>query len=90
LRNNKKFSQPSVQEKAGLREKIYINNNLCGYYKFLWGRVKHLHQKNAIKEFWVFNGTLNIRDDSNNGSHRITHLNDLIDLFPDHENILLN
>ena len=88
LRKSKSFASPLIQEKAGLKSRIYINNNLCGYYKMLWGKTKKLYNMNVINEFWIFNGTLNVVK-NNNPPERITHLNDLIDLFPEHEKIIV-
>lgn len=88
LRKSKSFANPSTQEKAGLKSRIYINNNLCGYYKMLWGKTKKLYNKNLVDEFWIFNGTLNVVK-KDNPPERITHLNDLIDLFPEHEKIIV-
>ena len=60
LSASKKFKQHSVYSKAGLKNVIYINNNLCGYNKFLWGKTKYLYQKKSINKFWVFNGVINV------------------------------
>ena len=89
LRKSKKFSNPQTQESAGLNNRIFINNNLCGYYKMLWGKTKHLYQMKLIDEFWVFNGNINVIVNKNDNPVRITHINDLIDIFPDHQNIIL-
>ena len=35
LRSNKRFANTATQEKAGMNNRIYINSNLCSYYKFL-------------------------------------------------------
>ena len=38
---------------------IYVNNNLCPYYKFLWGQIKNLLYHDVVKRYWTFNGTIN-------------------------------
>ena len=89
LRKSKQFSNPQTQESAGFKNRIFINNNLCGYYKMLWGKTKNLYQRNLIDEFWVFNGKINVVVNAS-PPVRITHTNDLIDLFPDHENVIID
>jgi len=61
IKKGKEFSKREVLEKANLSNRIYINNNLCSYYRFLWGKVKTLYNRNAIESFWVFNGIINLR-----------------------------
>ena len=87
LSASKKFKQHSVYSKAGLKNVIYINNNLCGYNKFLWGKTKYLYQKKSINKFWVFNGVINVLIAENDSPIKITHLNDLIELFPNDVNL---
>ena len=82
LRKNKSFSQRTTIEKTGLKGKIYINNNLCGYYKMLWGKAKSLYTSESIEKFWVYNGTVNIKRFDENDPIKITHFNDLYELFP--------
>ena len=55
----------------------------------LWGKTKNLYQRNLIDEFWVFNGKINVVVNAS-PPVRITHTNDLIDLFPDHENVIID
>ena len=51
IRSNKRFAHRDVFEKGGLHEKIYINNSLSNYNKYLWGKAKTLLQKNLISKF---------------------------------------
>ena len=62
----------------------FINNNLCPYNKFLWGKCKQLHTAKLIDKFWVFNGHIFINDDlnQNNRGTKITHFNELKQNFP--------
>lgn len=85
LRSSKQFKKPSVLQKADLKDFIYINNNLSGYNKFLWGKAKSLKQKNLIHKFWSFNGVLNVLLDENSNVRKITHITDLISMSPDNE-----
>ena len=89
LRKNKEFSKPSIFAKAGLSQKIYINNNLCSYYRFLWGKVKILYNQRAINSFWVYNGNIYIKFLDDDDSLKVTHINDLLQAFPDQQDLLL-
>ena len=60
LRKSKQFANKSTQERAELNSRIFINNNLCGYYKLLWGKAKKLYQLKLVKEFCIFNGKLKV------------------------------
>lgn len=88
IKKGKEFKRRDVFEKANLTEKIYINNNLCSYYRFLWGKVKCLYNEKAIDSFWVFNGIINVRLNGDNGEvFKVTHLDDLIESFPDYSDL---
>ena len=41
--------------------KVFINENLCGYYKLLWSKCKKLFLEKKIASFWVTNGTVKIK-----------------------------
>ena len=49
--SNKRFAHRDVFEKGGLHEKVYINNSLSNYNKYLWGKAKTLLQKNLTSKF---------------------------------------
>ena len=88
IKKGREFKKRDVFEKANLSDKIYINNNLCSYYRFLWGKVKSLYNRKAIDSFWVFNGIINLRLNGDNGEvFKVTHLDDLIESFPDHSDL---
>ena len=40
--------------------KVFINENLCGYYKLLWSKCKKIFLEKKIASFWVTNGTVKI------------------------------
>ena len=63
--------------------KDFINNNLCPYNKFLWGKCKQLHSEKLIDRFWVFNGYLHIANNENDKKGiKIVHMNTLREIFP--------
>ena len=72
----------------GIRRKVYINDSLYKYYKFLGKKCKSLQSNQFIQDFWVTDGTVRLKAVENGRVHVITHLSDLKDLFP--ENHLLN
>ena len=85
--SKKKLKENNVRnklKKMGLDQgKIYVNNNLRPYNKFLWGKCKLLLSKNLIDRFWVFNGHLFIADDlKDKRGTKILHLKTLEDKFP--------
>ena len=55
LRNknkNEKFNPRSIDNDSS---KVFINESLCHYYKFLWCKCKKLWGEEWIKAFWVSN-----------------------------------
>ena len=56
--------------------KVFINENLCGYYKLLWSKCKKLFLEKNIASFWVTNGTVKIKL-LNDQVRSITHKVDL-------------
>ena len=66
-------------------KKIYINNSLSNYNKYLLGKAEALLQKNLISKFWCFNSTINICIKEDGDSIKIQHIYDSITLFPSDE-----
>ena len=64
--------------------KVYINESLCKYNKFLWVKCKKLWKEKYINSFRTPNGQLKIRD-NNLKTHNIDHLFDLQVLFPNYD-----
>ena len=63
--------------------KTYLNNNLCPYNKFLWGKCKQLHSAKLIDKFWVYNGHIFINDNPNESKGtKVNHFNELKQSFP--------
>ena len=56
--------------------KIYINESLCKYYKYLWRKCKLLQTRGSIQSLWVTNGSIRIRH-QNDKVTSITHIEDL-------------
>ena len=76
-----KSKQKELNE-LGLENSIYINNNLCNYYKLLWGKAKGLFKKKLIKEFWTsITGFVKIKTNDDK-ILKISHIKDLEVLFP--------
>ena len=66
--------------------KIFINNNLCPYNKFLWGKCKELYTESIIDRFWVYNGHLYIADNQEDKKGtKILHFRMLQKKFPGFE-----
>ena len=64
----------------GLRNKIYINESLCPYYRGLFGKCNALFKKNLLKNFYTVNGMIKIIDNQDI-KHTIGHNYDLVSLF---------
>ena len=60
--------------------KLYINESLCKYYKYLWWKCKLLQSRDCIDSFWVTNGSIRIKLVDGNVKP-IGHYEDLQALF---------
>ena len=60
--------------------KIYINESLCKYYKYLWMKCKLLQARDCIQSFWVVNGSIRIKHQSDEVTP-VTHIDDLLKHF---------
>lgn len=73
LRNRKKF----------LGKHIYVNENLCPYYRFLWFKCRLLHKKGQIHSYWTYNGQIRtLINEADDNFIIIQHMSQLKDLFP--------
>ena len=70
---------------VGINNPVFINHNLCSYYKMLWWRCKKLWYSKYINAFWVSNGTLRLKLTESEHVHTITHSQDLDVLLPENE-----
>ena len=76
--NNKKKLKSMKPQNIGLPSgcKIYIYESLCKYYKYLWWKCKLLQTRGSIQSFWVTNGSIRIRHQSDEVA-TATHIEDL-------------
>ena len=89
---NRKDSQYILEKKCKLRNialynhderensnsrKIFINQSFCPYYRKLCGLLKDLSNEGLIDSFWIWNGTIKIRESSQSEPVSITHESDL-------------
>lgn len=86
-KNKRKIREGKVSTKfksLGLdHKKVYINNNLCPYNKFIWGKCKSLYDEELIDRFWIYNGFIYIADDITDiRGTKITHLDTLKKNYP--------
>ena len=44
------------------KRKIFVSQNLCSYYRYFYGLVKEKKADGLIFYFWVFNGTILMRE----------------------------
>ena len=65
--------------------KIYINENLCPYFRKIWTKCRKLKAEGEIKYVWTTNGLVKIRKDDTSAMYKIEHENDLTELFPNFE-----
>ena len=63
--------------------KLFINRNLCPYYKVLWSKSKKL--LNLVKNhvFFISGETVKIRINESSPPLRVTHVDDFGNYFPD-------
>ena len=40
---------------------LYLNENLCSYYRWLWSNCKKLRNANIIHSFFAVNGTVKVK-----------------------------
>ena len=59
------------------KRKIFVSQNLCPYYRYLYGLVKENKVKGLIFDFWVFNGTLRTRELQDSRVINVIHESDI-------------
>ena len=63
LRGKKKLKTTDLSPKGFSPNTIvFINENLCSYYRFLWLQCKILWSKKFIVSFWVLNVSIRIKE----------------------------
>ena len=75
--NNKKKLKSMKPHNIGLPLgcKIYINESLSKYYKYLWWKCKFLQTRGSIQSFWETNGSIRIRHQNDEITY-VTHIED--------------
>ena len=85
IRKNKNKLKGMNLCSTGVNNPVFINYNLCSYYKTLWRKCKQFWSNKYIHAFWVSNGILRIKLTVSGRVYVITHSQDLDELFPENE-----
>ena len=77
-KNNMTTESQNDWREGGLsrKRKIFVSQNLCPYYRYLYGLVKEKKAEGLIFYFWVFNGTIRMRELQDSRVINITHESD--------------
>ena len=65
------------EEGLSRKRKIFVSQNLFPYYRYLYGLVKKKKAEDLIFDFWVFNGTISMRELQDSRDINITHESDI-------------
>ena len=65
--------------------KIFINESLYPCYRGIWNKCKKLRANQKLHQFYTINGIVRVKLDENGPPNSITHMLDLVHLFPDIE-----
>ena len=79
--NDKNFNIRSIDTDSN---KVFINESLCRYHKFLWSKCKKLWTVKWIEAFWVSNGQIGLRTEPEGAVSWISHIQELLKLLPDY------
>ena len=63
--------------------KIFINENVCPYYRGIWNKCKKLRPIQKLHQFYTISGLIRVKLEGTGPSKIITHMVDLRELFPD-------
>ena len=79
----KKDLRKIKMEDVGLpgQNKLFINKNLCPYYKVLWSKSKKLHSLGKINSFFISGYKIKIKVSENSLPLSITHVDDFGNIF---------
>ena len=78
---------PVGRKKLNLSDeaKVYVNESLCGPFRYLLGKCNALFKKNFLAGFWTRNGCIKVKLISDNEDEGqvvdISHIEDLFKLF---------
>ena len=78
-RNDMTTGSHNDWREGGLSRKrnIFVSQNLCPYYRYLYGLVKEKKAEGLIFDFWVFNRTIRMRELQDSRVINITHESDI-------------
>ena len=78
-RNNMTTGGQNNWREGGLfrKRKIFVTQNLCPYYRYLYGLVKEKKAESLIFNFWVFDGTICMMELQDSCVINITHESDI-------------
>ena len=65
------------EEGLSRKRKIFVSQNLCPYYRYLYGLVKEKKAEGLIFYFWVFNGTIRMRELQDSRVINVRHESDI-------------
>ena len=65
------------------QNKLFVNKNLCPYYKILWSKSKKLHSLGKINSFFISGDTIKTKVSENSLPLSITYVDDFGKYFPD-------
>ena len=85
IRRAKKKLKGLNLSSIGIDSAVYINDNLCRYYKNLWAKCKKLWLNKFIHGFWTSNGSIRLKLTETGNVRVIMHGADLEELFPSNE-----
>ena len=84
---NRKSAQKILMKRKELstidayKKKVYINESLCSYYRFLHRKCKQLWKEEKLFQFWVSNGTVRYRLQDRGNFTIVRHINELENVF---------
>lgn len=79
--NKNKIKNLEIEKLGNSVNNIFVNENLCSYYKNLAAKCRRLWKKRKITDTWVSYGLVKIKF-KDGLTKTITHQNDLDKLFP--------
>lgn len=94
LFTNRRFAEQLMEKRKGTKDavetfgspadtEIYFNDNLCTYYRKLWGQCRKLKKDGLIESVWTKNGMVRVKRDQSSPTIKITHWRDLGKNFPE-------
>ena len=79
---NRKHSELMLHLKKSIssKSKVYINNSLCPYYRFLWGKSEELQRKGKVNQVFCLGAVVTVRVTENGPLMKAFHEQDIIAL----------